>query len=87
MPKCPYCGRPIDRKLEHVDMSKKKREILELLMAAGHGGASVEDLKKSHFADAQSDVTLRTTIHYINKLIKPNRILRRDGIIKVVCKD
>lgn len=84
--KCPYCGRGIDKKIEYVNLSIKRRAILEFLQNAGPAGAPVKQLKKKFF-DERSDGVMRTMTHYINKEILPNQIIRKGGIIKLIRRD
>lgn len=81
--KCPYCGNGIERKIEHIDLSFKRRSILDYVMKGGAAGVPIKELKNKFFPK-QSDITLRTTMHGINQKIVPNQMIRKGGVIKVI---
>ena len=81
--KCPYCGNGIEKKIEHIALSFKRKAVLEYVMKGGAAGIPIERLKNRFFPD-QSDITLRTTMYAINQKIVPNQMIRKGGIIKVI---
>lgn len=54
-------------------LSVKRREIFQFIAAAGQRGVSQSDIREKFFRD-RSPTTIRTTIHYINSVIRPMRI-------------
>ena len=87
MVKCPYCGNGFDKKIEHADLSIKRRAILEFVMKGGPRGVPIEELRKKFFFNGRSDITIRTTIHGINTKILPNTMLQKGGFVKVIRRD
>lgn len=84
--KCPYCGHGIKKKITHIPLSFKRKAVLEYIMQGGPDGVTVDDTKKKFF-DGMGDITLRTTVHYINKMIIPNQVVRKGGILRLVKRD
>lgn len=84
--RCPYCGNGIAKKLEHADLSFKRRAILTFVMHGGPAGVPEKNVKERFFENC-SDVTLRTTIHGINTKIIPNQMIQKGGFVKVIRKD
>lgn len=81
---CPYCGTQLAHpKPEELPMSFKRREVYDYIVRAGARGVRKEEIVKRFFAACGSETVLRTTIHYINKTIKPVRIHTRGGIIRL----
>lgn len=80
---CPYCGGPIETKLENLPMSFKRRQIYKFILKSGQDGVSRKKVVAKFMPLAKSPTTLRTTIHYINKVIHPLVIYTRGGIMRV----
>lgn len=79
--RCPYCNGPIEKKIEYLPMSAKRRAILDCVLGSGPEGVSKKELVARFFSEDQSKTTLRTTLHYINKSIAPLRLYVRGGVV------
>lgn len=86
MIQCPYCGGKIERKPEYIPMSRRKRLIYDVISQAGPEGIPLEELRKKFF-NGRAAVTLRTTIHNINLVIRPIRIDCRGGVVRIIPKE
>jgi hypothetical protein len=82
--RCPYCGNGIEKRPEFADMSFKRRAILGFVIRGGAKGVKVDEIRSKFFFNGRSDTTIRTTIHGINQAIKPNHILTKGGVVKLV---
>ncbi len=80
---CPYCAREMEDSIRFEPMSKKRKAILDMIIAAGADGVSTHEIKDKIFTPGASSITVRTTILAINKTIKPRRIVSRDGILRL----
>lgn len=80
---CPYCGGRIKKRPEFARLSFKRRSILHRVLSAGPEGIPIEIIKESFF-NGSSDTTIRTTLHYINKAIKPHKIDCHGGIMRMI---
>jgi hypothetical protein len=86
--RCPYCGTQMAHpEPEHLPMSFKRRAVYDYIAKAGPKGVKKEEMIEKFFAACGSETILRTTIHYINKVIKPKRINSRGGIIRLMVND
>lgn len=74
---CPFCKGPIEAPPPEFQLTKRQREVYEYIVAAGPNGADVDhvmaDLYSSH-----SGTTLRTAVHYINRVMAPLKIVRKN---------
>lgn len=77
MTRCPYCNGKMKDRPELLPMSGKRRKIVDHLFMAGTDGVTLDELIAAHFFDGQSKITIRTTIHGINQIITPLKILSR----------
>ncbi len=77
--RCPYCRTtlPNDRKIEFAVLSKKRRAVLDFIVSAGTDGVPSKKLIEEFF---DSTVTARTTIHNINRVIKPLKIMSKGQV-------
>lgn len=64
-------------------MSLRRHTIYQFIMEGGPGGIPFESLKEKFFKD-RKPATIRTTLHYINNIIKPVRIDCRGGVVRIV---
>ncbi len=86
--RCPYCNSRMPHpEPEHLPMSQKRREIYDFVVAAGPRGVKKETMIERFFSACTTEVVLRSTIHYINKIIAPQQILTRGGIVRLVIND
>lgn len=85
---CPYCGSKMEHPTpEELPMSFKRRAVYDFIVKAGPRGVRKEDVVAKFFAACGSETILRTTIHYINKVIAPQHINSRGGIIRLTKPD
>jgi len=82
--KCPYCGNGIEKKAEFANLSFKRRAILDLVIRGGPKGVKVDEIRNKFFFNGRSDTTIRTTIYGINQAIRPNQIVTKGGVVKLV---
>ncbi len=86
--KCPFCGAGMAHpKPEEIPMSFKRRAIYDSVAKAGPRGLRKDLVLEKFFPDCSSEVTLRTVIHNINNIIKPQRITTHGGIVRLVVND
>lgn len=86
--RCPYCGSQVAHpKPDELPLSYKRREVYNYIVAAGPRGVKKEKLIAHFFAACKSDTILRTTIFYINRVIAPQRINSKGGIIRLMIND
>jgi hypothetical protein len=64
-------------------MSVKRQGILAEIVKAGPKGITRDLIMKKFLPRAKSHITMRTTIHQINKVIKPMRGVSVDNILMV----
>lgn len=83
MMRCPYCGGSVNNLPENSKLSFKRRAIYEFIRDAGPKGISNSELKKKFFP-SREDGTIRSTIHYINKEIKPLWIEYRKSRVRIL---
>ena len=86
MPACPYCHQPIEMIPENIPMSFKRRAVFDFVRDGGPAGVQLDELRAKFFPAAK-DNTIRTTIHYINRAIKPMAIRTLGGIVRLVNED
>lgn len=80
--KCPYCGSEVERSLNSYPLSVKQAKVFKMIVEAGQDGVSIADLRSSLFR-GNSYITVRTSIHYINKKIAPLRILSNGKVYRI----
>jgi hypothetical protein len=74
---CPFCQSPVQSPPKELELTKKQRSVYEYIIAAGPEGVAVDRVMLDLYPD-KSGTTLRTAVHYINKAMKPLRIVRRN---------
>jgi len=85
---CPYCGSRMEHpKPEHLPMSQKRRAVYDEIVKAGPRGIPKQELIDRFFSACGSETILRTTIHYVNKVIAPQKIYSRGGIVRLARND
>lgn len=85
--RCPYCGAEMEHKIEFEALSPRRKQLLEIIVAAGPNGIEREEAKRIFFPNGdRTDTTLRTTIFNINRVINPRRILCSGGTIRMKIK-
>lgn len=87
---CPYCGAKVKRQPVSVDLSPKRKEVFNAILAAGAVGLSSTELIDMFFDDGTverigSYSTLRSTLHYVNEKLKPHhlRIVAKGGFYRL----
>lgn len=80
---CPYCHSRIEKKIDYIPLSHKRKRIFDAVINAGPAGVHKDKLLVELFPKNKSEVTLRTMIHYINKVIKPLKIINKAGILRL----
>jgi len=86
--RCPYCGNQVDHpEPEDLPMSFKRRAFYDYLVKAGPKGVRKEDVIDKFFSACKSETILRTTVHYVNAVIKPKKIVTKGGILRLMSPD
>lgn len=80
--KCPYCGSEVERSLNSYPLSIKQAKVFKMIIEAGQDGVKLTDLRSSLFG-RNSYITVRTSIHYINKKIAPLRIISNGKTVRL----
>lgn len=75
---CPFCQSPVKAPPVEFQMTAKQKVVYDYIVAAGPEGVAVDRVMLDLYPD-RSETTLRTAMHYINKAMKPLRIIRRNG--------
>lgn len=81
--RCPYCGGAMEKKLEFLPLSAKRRDIVDAIIAAGPAGADLDAITKKFFPHNKNQIVIRTTFHYINKKIRPLEIKIKAGKVRI----
>ncbi len=68
-------------------MSFKRRAVYDYLVKAGPKGVKKEDLIDKFFSACKSETIMRTTVHYVNAVIKPKKIVTKGGILRLMSPD
>lgn len=80
---CPFCKSSVQQEaLPVMRLSAKRRKVFEAVLSAGSSGVDADDLKSRLFRN-QSDTTVRTMIHQINKLVAPLHIRCKGNIYRL----
>lgn len=75
---CPFCQSPVKAPPIEFKLTERQRAVYDYIVAAGPEGVAVDRVMLDLYPD-RSETTLRTAMHYINKAMKPLRIIRRNG--------
>lgn len=86
--KCPYCGCEGTPPNYQFSLSKKRRDVFNVIVASGPEGIDASELINAFFDDGTPEriagyTTLRTTIHQMNQKIKPLKIVARGGNYRI----
>lgn len=65
-------------------MSFKRRAVYDYIVKAGPKGVDKHEIIDKFFSACGSETILRTTVHYINTVIKPMRIVTKGGILRLM---
>lgn len=78
---CPYCGARMKDNGYVFEFGGKRREIFLRILRAGQRGVPSKTIL--HELNIRSPTTLRTHIHYINKMIAPMRVRSHGSWVRV----
>lgn len=79
MPTCPYCNSEVTVLPTMPNLTKKQRDVYELIAMSGIHGVSRHVIVELHFKD-KSPITLRTCVARINKAISPRHIRSKEKL-------
>lgn len=80
--RCPYCGSAMDRDINSYPLSIKQAKVFKAVLENGQAGISVQDLLRTIFK-GRSDITIRTSIHNLNKKIAPMRLVLNGKVVRL----
>lgn len=69
---------------DELPMSFKRRAVYDYIVKAGPKGVDKQDIINKFFSACGSETILRTTVHYVNKVIRPNKIVTKGGILRLM---
>lgn len=74
---CPFCQSPVQSPPQEYGLTVKQKIVYDYIVAAGPEGVAVDRVMLDLYPD-KSNTSLRTAVHYINKAMKPLRIVRKN---------
>ena len=74
---CPFCHGPVKSPPREYELTPKQKSVYDFIVSAGPEGVAVDRVMFELYP-AKSNTTLRTAVHYINKAMKPLRIVRKN---------
>lgn len=73
MHQCPFCKGPIKGVPVDINLSRKQKKVFMMIMSGGPEGVEIDHIMDTLYK-GKSKISLRTAVHYINKIIQPLHI-------------
>lgn len=74
---CPFCHSQVKSPPQEYELTTKQKAVYDFIVAAGPEGIWVSEVMEALYPN-KSNTSLRTAVHYINKAMKPLRIIRKN---------